>query len=149
MRLDKRRELIISELSLFLIRRQKHTRKAIFKLQLLLWMPITLTSTRRRRRRRRVARSKWTLVEEFVWVPISFTLDVNSERWTRCAVSYFRSFALSPPWSMKRAKKPECLINLLFIVVRSSSSDTSARSHHVCILIFSSTLRVSLFVSCD
>lgn len=78
-------------------------------------------------------------------MPISFTDDVNSERCALCGVF--------PPRfedddddcdEVEEEAEVECLINLLFIVVRSSSSDTKHQlrrvTSDVCILISYSTL---------
>lgn len=100
----------------------------------------SLFDTERRRRVPNVNEPFSFSVEEFAWVPISFTDDVNSERCALCGVfpSRFEDD------DDEEEAEVECLINLLFIVVRSSSSDTKhqlrAGTSDVCILISYSTL---------
>lgn len=101
--------------------------------------------TERRRRVPNVNEPFSFSVEEFVWVPISFTDDVNSERCALCGVfpSRFEDDD-DVDDDEEEAAEVECLINLLFIVVRSSSSDTKHQlcrvTSDVCILISYSTL---------
>lgn len=149
------REVIISKLSIFdkATEREDKTWRERKWQAISSWVDATAFcyaynspfDTERRRRVPNVNEPFSFSVEEFVWVPISFTDDVNSERCALCGVFPSRSEDDDDDdGKEEETAEVECLINLLFIVVRSSSSDTKHQlrrvTSDVCILISYSTL---------